>query len=59
MSVVTAALDISHDTVRRRRNELEGLGIRYAKPPEAVGNTHAYGTTEQWRQRHGLMKQEA
>lgn len=44
---ITAALGISEATLRRRRGELEGLGIRHARPA-GRGNTYAYGSEDQW-----------
>ncbi len=54
VSAITAALDLSEDTLRRRRSELEGLDIRYARVPGGR-TTRAYGTPEQWRRAHGLI----
>ncbi len=57
VSVITAALEISEDTLRRRRPELEGLGIRYGQVPGSTAR--AYGTPEQWRDVHGLIPEDA
>lgn len=57
VSVLTAALEISEDTLRRRRPELEGLGIRYGQVPGRTAR--AYGTPEQWRDVHGLIPEDA
>lgn len=44
---------LSDSTLRRRRPDLQELGITHGKLP-GRGNTHAYGTVEQWQRASGL-----
>lgn len=48
VAAITAALDIGDSTLRRRRKQLDGLGMRHAPIPGRA-RTHGYGTVEQWR----------
>lgn len=52
-AVLLAGFDISEDTLRRRRGELEQLGVTYGPAPWLGRNTRAYGTVEQWKAKLG------
>lgn len=52
VTVITSALGISETLLKRRRPELEALGITYGPVP-GRGRSHAYGTTAQWINAHG------
>lgn len=52
VTAICAALNIGQTTLRRRRAELEVLGVE-RHPVPGGGNTQAYGTAEQWKDAYG------
>ena len=59
-SLLRAHFSISEATLRRRRHELEGVGIAHDRLPASAGRgrPYAYGTGEQWRRILGLPDEE-